>query len=269
MGTHGGQFFPWTLVVPWVHRFSRGLYSVGKGWVYVNPGTAIGAADACGRAIRNTLDASTADRPRVMGYGEVMTTAERVQALRAALSERILVLDGAMGTMIQRHSLGEADYRGERFADHDHDLKGANDLLVLTQPKIIRDIHLDYLRAGADIIETNTFNANAVSLLDYGLVPLSREVNQVGARLAREAADLVEQETGRMRWVAGTVGPTNRTASLSPDVENPGYRNISWKRWSMIIGMRRRDARAGLICSWWRPSLIRSMRKPLCMRLVS
>lgn len=157
-----------------------------------------------------------------------MNRDQRVQALRTALNQRIVVLDGAMGTMIQGHDFGEADYRGERFSDHDHDLKGANDVLVLTQAEVIRQIHLDYLRAGAEIIETNTFNANSISLADYGLVHLSREVNVEAARLAREAADIVEAETGTTRWVAGALGPTNRTASLSPDVENPGFRNVTF-----------------------------------------
>ena len=163
-----------------------------------------------------------------MRYNRTMTRAERTQALRAALAARIVILDGAMGTMIQRHALSEADYRGERFKDHAADLKGANDLLVLTQPAVIEKIHLDYLRAGAEIVETNTFNANAISMEDYDLVPLSRELNVEAARLARRAADIVEGETGQMRWVAGALGPTNRTASLSPDVENPGHRNIDF-----------------------------------------
>lgn len=158
-----------------------------------------------------------------------MNCAERTRALKRALSERVVVLDGAMGTMIQRHKLGEADYRGDRFASHSTDLKGANDLLVFTQPDLIRQIHLDYLRAGAEIVETNTFNANAISMADYDLVPLSRELNVAAARLARDAADAVEAETGTIRWVAGTLGPTNRTASLSPDVENPGFRNVDFE----------------------------------------
>ena len=157
-----------------------------------------------------------------------MTRAERTQALRDALASRIVILDGAMGTMIQGERLQEADYRGDRFSDHPSDLKGANDLLVLTQPDLIERIHLDFLRAGAEILETNTFNANAVSMEDYDLVHLSRELNVEAARLARQAADTVEAETGRMRWVAGTIGPTNRTASLSPDVEDPGHRNIDF-----------------------------------------
>ena len=122
-----------------------------------------------------------------MGYGEVMTTAERVQALRTALSERILVLDGAMGTVIQQYGFEEADYRGDRFADHGHDLKGANDLLVLTQPDTIREIHVDYLEAGAEILETNTFNATTIAMADYGLEHVVREINREAARLAREA----------------------------------------------------------------------------------
>jgi 5-methyltetrahydrofolate--homocysteine methyltransferase len=172
-----------------------------------------------------------------------MNRAQRAEALRAALQQRIVVLDGAMGTMIQRHRLGESDYRGDRFADHDHDLKGANDLLVLTQPELIRQIHLEYLRAGAEIIETNTFNANSISFEDYGLVPLSREVNREASRLAREAADVVEAETGKIRWVAGALGPTNRTASLSPDVENPGYRNVDFE--GLVIAYR--EAAEGLL----------------------
>jgi 5-methyltetrahydrofolate--homocysteine methyltransferase len=172
-----------------------------------------------------------------------MTRAARTLALKTALAERIVVLDGAMGTMIQRHKLSEADYRGERFSDHGSDLQGANDLLVLTQPDIIRSIHLDYLRAGAEIVETNTFNANAISMADYDLVPITREVNRVAARLAREAADVVEAETGRTRWVAGALGPTSKTASLSPDVENPGFRNVSFE--ALVLAYR--EAAEGLL----------------------
>ena len=126
-----------------------------------------------------------------------MTRAERTQLLKDALASRIVILDGAMGTMIQQHRLQESDYRGTRFSDHPSDLKGANDLLVLTQPALIEQIHLDFLRAGAEIVETNTFNANAVSMEDYDLVHLSREINVEAARLARRAADTVEAETGR------------------------------------------------------------------------
>ncbi|MEO1264090.1 MAG: homocysteine S-methyltransferase family protein [Pseudomonadota bacterium] len=149
--------------------------------------------------------------------------------LTAAARERILVLDGAMGTMIQQHSFGEADYRGTRFADWQSDVGGNNDLLSLTQPDVIRDIHLAYLRAGSDVIETNTFNAQRISMADYAMEELSRELNVASARLAREAADAVTAETpDRPRYVAGAVGPTNRTASISPDVNDPGYRNVSF-----------------------------------------
>ncbi len=143
------------------------------------------------------------------------------------LRQRILFLDGAMGTMIQRHKLGEGDYRGERFADWPSDLKGNNDLLVLTQPEIIRDIHARYLEAGADIIETNTFNATRVAMADYGMEALVPEINRAAAQLARQAADTATAATpDKPRFVAGVLGPTNRTASISPDVNDPGFRNI-------------------------------------------
>ena len=149
--------------------------------------------------------------------------------LRAELARRILLLDGAMGTMIQRHPLEEADFRGTRFADWADDLKGNNDLLSLTRPDLIGGIHADYLAAGADIVETNTFNANAVSMADYGMEGLVRELNVASARLAREACDEMTAETpDRPRFVAGVLGPTNRTASLSPDVADPGFRNITF-----------------------------------------
>jgi len=150
--------------------------------------------------------------------------------LDALLAERILLLDGAMGTMIQRERLAEEDYRGTRFRDWPQELRGNNDLLVLTQPELIRRLHADYLRAGADIIETNTFNANAPSLGDYGLEDLVYELNVEAARLARRAANEVADRTGRPRFVAGALGPTNRTASLSPDVNDPGHRNIDFDR---------------------------------------
>ncbi len=154
---------------------------------------------------------------------------QRLARLEALLTERILILDGAMGTMIQRYKLGEKDYRGERFAKWAHDLKGNNDLLTLTQPKIIRDIHAAYLEAGADILETNTFNSQSISMADYRMEELAYELNREGARLARAVADEYEhKEDARPRFVAGVLGPTNRTASISPDVNNPGFRNISF-----------------------------------------
>ena len=157
-----------------------------------------------------------------------MTRTERIDALFASLEERILILDGAMGTMIQGHGLGEDDYRGKRFADWNHDLKGNNDLLSLTRPDVIREIHNAFLEAGADIIETNTFNSNAPSMADYGMQDLVAELNTAAARLARECADTWAEKTGRTRYVAGALGPTNRTASISPDVNDPGFRNITF-----------------------------------------
>ncbi len=149
-------------------------------------------------------------------------------ALEKAASERILVLDGAMGTMIQRHKFTEADFRGERFRDHPKDLRGDNDLLTLTQPAAIKAIHRAYLEAGADIIETNTFSCTSIAQADYGLEHIVYELNYEGARLARAAADEVARETGVPRFVAGSMGPTNRTASISPDVSNPGFRAVTF-----------------------------------------
>ena len=158
-----------------------------------------------------------------------MTRDDRIEALKRAARERILILDGAMGTMIQRYQLDEAGYRGDRFKDHPSDLKGNNDLLVLSQPDIIREIHGEYLEAGADIVETNTFNTQSISQADYGLEDLSYEMNLAAAKLAREAADAWTAKTpDKPRFVAGAVGPTNRTASISPDVNNPGFRNVSF-----------------------------------------
>ncbi len=146
-----------------------------------------------------------------------------------ALTERILVLDGAMGTMIQAHALSESDFRGRQFSDHSHDLRGNNDLLSITQPDIIRDIHADFLAAGADIVETNTFNSTAIAQADYGLEDRILDLNMAAAVLAREAVDAaMAADAGRVRWVAGVLGPTNRTASISPDVNDPGYRNVSF-----------------------------------------
>ena len=153
----------------------------------------------------------------------------RRDRLPALLRERILVLDGAMGTMIQRHELSEADFRGDRFRDHPSDLRGANDLLVLTRPDVIRGIHEAYLDAGSDIISTNTFNATRTSLADYGLEPIVAELNEAAARVARAAADTFEaRDASRPRFVAGALGPTTRMASLSPDVNDPGARSVTF-----------------------------------------
>ena len=157
--------------------------------------------------------------------------ADRTPELSALLAKRLLILDGAMGTMIQRHELSEADYRGERFKDWGHDLKGNNDLLVLTQPAIIGGIHDAYLAAGADIIETCTFNSTAVSQADYHLSELAHELNVAGAQLARRVCDQWTAQTpDKPRFVAGVLGPTSRTCSISPDVNDPGYRNIDFDR---------------------------------------
>jgi 5-methyltetrahydrofolate--homocysteine methyltransferase len=148
--------------------------------------------------------------------------------IREVLKEKILVIDGAMGTMIQQHKLDEDGYRGERFKDWQHDLKGNNDLLSLTRPDIIKQIHAEYLAAGADIIETNTFNAQKISLADYKMESLAYELNLESARIAKQAVADFTAGTGMQKWVAGAMGPTNRTLSLSPDVNNPGYRAVTW-----------------------------------------
>jgi len=157
-----------------------------------------------------------------------MQRKERIKSLMQAVEQRILLLDGAMGTMIQSFQLSEDDYRGDRFADWGQDVKGNNDLLSLTKPQIIRDIHTQFLAAGADIIETNTFNSNAPSMADYGMQDLVAELNRSAASLARECADKFSRESGVPKYVAGVLGPTNRTASISPDVNDPGFRNISF-----------------------------------------
>ena len=187
----------------------------------------------------------------------------RVAALEAALAERILVIDGAMGTMIQRHELQEADYRGERFAHgydalfaadghahgagcgcESHDQRGNNDLLTLTRPDIIRGIHAAYLDAGADLVETNTFNSTSVSLADYRLQHLVRELNREGAALARSACDEAEaRDPAKPRFVIGVLGPTSRTASLSPDVNRPGFRATSFDE----LADAYREAARGLV----------------------
>ncbi len=170
--------------------------------------------------------------------------AHRIEALKRAMAERILVLDGAMGTMIQRHGLDEPAYRGERFAAWPRDVKGNNDLLVLTQPDVIRAIHDAYFDAGADIVETNTFNSTRIAMADYGMEELAREMNMAGARLARDAADRrTEKEPDKPRFVAGALGPTNRTASISPDVNDPGYRNVTFDD----LAAAYREAAEGLI----------------------
>jgi 5-methyltetrahydrofolate--homocysteine methyltransferase len=178
------------------------------------------------------MDHSLSDRPA------------RTAALEHALTQRILVLDGAMGTMIQRYRLTEAEYRGDRFASWKSDLRGNNDLLTLTRPQVIRDIHKQYLEAGADILETNTFNSTAISMADYHMESLAYELNLEGAKLAREVADGFSLNTpGKPRFVAGVLGPMNRTLSLSPDVNDPGYRAVNFDE----VKNAYRDATRGLI----------------------
>jgi 5-methyltetrahydrofolate--homocysteine methyltransferase len=183
-----------------------------------------------------------------------MNRQERIDTLLKSLDERILLLDGAMGTMIQGFGLSEDEYRGERFANWERDVKGNNDLLSITRPEVIRDIHNAFLGAGADIIETNTFNSNAPSMADYGMESLVPELNAASARLARECADAVAAKTGQPRYVAGALGPTNRTASISPDVNDPGFRNITFDQLAdtyevcaaAIVGIKRAFRSGGI-----------------------
>jgi 5-methyltetrahydrofolate--homocysteine methyltransferase len=158
-----------------------------------------------------------------------MTREQRIAALKAAAGKRILIIDGAMGTMIQSYKFDEAAFRGKRFAAHSKLVQGNNDLLVLTKPEAIAEIHAGYLAAGADIISSNTFNCQRISLADYGMEGLSYEMNLAAAKLARDAADAATCKTPeKPRFVAGALGPTNRTASISPDVNNPGFRNVAF-----------------------------------------
>jgi 5-methyltetrahydrofolate--homocysteine methyltransferase len=152
-----------------------------------------------------------------------------LEKLNKILNERILVLDGAMGTMIQRYNLSEDDFRGNRFKDHPHDLKGNNDLLSLTQPEIIKEIHSAYFNAGADIVETNTFNGTSISQADYQTENLAYEINKASAEIAKEVAlEFTKNEPGKPRFAAGALGPTNKTLSLSPKVTDPGFRAVTF-----------------------------------------
>src|SRR4051795_5715898 len=157
-----------------------------------------------------------------------VSTSPKRTALLEAARERILVLDGAMGTMIQDLQYDEAAFRGERYRDFHRALRGNNDLLILTQPQAIEDIHAAYLRAGADIVATNTFSSTSIAQADYDLSGIAYEMSREGARLAGNAARRVAAEDGKPRFVAGAIGPTNRTASISPDVANPGFRAVTF-----------------------------------------
>ena len=175
-------------------------------------------------------------------FPNLTSTAARRAQLFAALDARILVLDGAMGTMIQNHRLTEAQYRGGRFADWNSDLRGNNDLLTLTQPQIIREIHGQYLAAGTDILETNTFNSTSISMADYHMEALVHELNFEAAKLARSVAE--EHSTAaKPRFVAGVLGPMNRTLSMSPDVNDPGFRAVSFDQ----VAAAYEEALSGLI----------------------
>src|SRR6516225_10663860 len=172
-----------------------------------------------------------------------MSGAERL--LRELARERILVLDGAMGTMIQALGLDEEAYRGARFDAWNREVRGNNDLLILSQPQKIREIHLAYFRAGADIVSTNTFSSTRIAQADYGMSGIAYELNREGAKLARAAADEAQAEDGRPRFVAGAIGPTNRTASISPDVSNPGFRAITFDALRLAYGEQIRGLLAG------------------------
>lgn len=167
---------------------------------------------------------------------------QRIAALKDALTKRIVVLDGAAGTFIQGYELDEAGYRGERFADWSQDIKGNNDILTLSRPEIVREMHDAYLNAGADMVETNTFSATTIAQADYAMEDLAFELNVEGARIAREAADAVSTDD-KPRFVAGAIGPTNRTASISPDVNDPGKRNTDFDTLAKSYG----EAARGLI----------------------
>ncbi len=187
------------------------------------------------------MPATPSDQPPA---GPVRTREERLLLLRPLLSQRILVLDGATGTLVQRYGLSEADFRGERFRDHPRDLRGDNDLLTLTRPDIVRAVHDAYLAAGADIITTDTFTATRIAQADYGLESVAYEMHVEAARIARAAADAAEaREPGRPRFVAGSLGPTNKTASISPDVADPAARSVTFEQLAEAYG----EAARGLI----------------------
>src|SRR5690348_6577580 len=206
-------------------------------------------ADRPGPAGKDSPAPRAAAAPFAIAPVDETERRERIERLKRLLDERIVLLDGAMGTMVQQHRLDERGYRGERFRDHGRDLKGNNDILTLTRPDVISGIHRAYLEAGSDIIETNTFNSNAVSQSDYGTEALVPELNYRAARLARAAADEYAGSGGRPAFVAGALGPTSRMCSLSPDVNDPGYRSTSFDE---LVATRSEERRVGKECrSWW------------------
>jgi 5-methyltetrahydrofolate--homocysteine methyltransferase len=193
------------------------------------------------------------------------------QQIDAILAKQILVLDGAMGTMIQRYKLEEEDFRGERFKNHPCSLKGNNDLLSITRPDIIKEIHKQYLEAGANILETNTFSGTSIAMADYQMEDLVFELNYQSAKIAKEAIeDLKQQNPNHIALIAGSIGPTNRTASLSPDVNNPGFRAISYDQlvdayYEQVDGL----VQGGSDIFWLKRCLIHSMPKQHCLPLLS
>ena len=188
-------------------------------------------------------------------------------SIQQEIQNRILVLDGAMGTMLQRYNFSEEDFRGTRFKDFAHSLKGNNDLLSITQPQAIRDVHAKYFEAGADIVETNTFSGTTIGMADYHLEDLVYELNYESAKIAREVADeFTAKNPNKPRFVAGSIGPTNRTASMSPDVNDPGFRAVTFD--DLRIAYKQQvealiDGGCDVACSL-KPSSIRSTPKRLC-----
>ena len=160
----------------------------------------------------------------------------RIKQLKEIMKQRILIMDGAMGTMLQAYKFEEKDFRSGRFANFSHPLQGNNDVLNITQPKAVREVHLTYFRAGADIVETNSFGGTSIAQADYGLEKYVKEINEQGAILALEAAKIAEEEDGKPRFVAGAIGPTNRTASISPDVNDPGFRAVTFNDLKQAYG---------------------------------
>lgn len=161
---------------------------------------------------------------------------DRIKILEKLMKERIVITDGAMGTMLQAYKFTEEDFCGDRFKNRDKQLQGNNDVLNITQPDAVRDVHLEYFRAGSDIVGTNTFGSTSIAQADYGLEDAVSELNESGARLARDAADIAEKEDGNPRFVAGALGPTNRTASISPDVNDPGFRAVTFDELRIAYG---------------------------------
>jgi len=170
---------------------------------------------------------------------------DRIKLLEATMRDRIVLLDGAMGTMLQAYKFTEDDFRGDRFKGWPKQIQGNNDALNITQPEAIRDVHLAYFLAGSDIVETNTFSSTTIAQADYGMEDFVHELNESGARLAKEAAELAEKQDGKPRFVAGALGPTNRTASISPDVNDPGFRAITFDQLKTAYGEQVRGLIAG------------------------